>query len=173
MNIRDIAIIIIGLLVLYLVFKDIFGKRKVELIDASNAGITMTPDGITFNKPVNFTNTVNANKDLYVGTGDNKWHMRDTRLGITGKFDFVPGFTKDFSVNDNWIRLLKYDSKIYTEGWGDGISCNNLSAMNIVNTNRTLRIRARKANEYLQAGDGWDARISNNPGLWEEWYIHH
>jgi hypothetical protein len=42
---------------------------------------------------------------------------------------------------------------------------------NCVKKNETVRIRARRANVYLQAGDLSAARTSSNAGDWEKWYI--
>jgi hypothetical protein len=102
-----------------------------QLEKASGDKITIK-DNLDINNTTNFTGTatfkndVNADTNLYVGTGTNKWHMRDTRLGITGKFDFVPGFTTGSTANDNWIRILNYNSKDAGQYYDVGLAARNL-----------------------------------------------
>jgi hypothetical protein len=110
----DLFKVLVVLILGFLLYREFFNKKtnQIEKLDINTGAMEIKDNEIIFNKPVKFNGDVNANTNLYVGTGANRWHMRDTRLGITGKFDFVPGFTSGSSgPDDNWIRLLNYNNK--------------------------------------------------------------
>jgi hypothetical protein len=108
----DLFKILVVLILGFLLYREFFNKKtnKIEKLDINTGAMEISDDKIIFRKPIVFEGDVNVNNNLYVGSGDNKWHMRDTRLGITNKFDFVPGFTKNSPYVDDWIRLFKYNT---------------------------------------------------------------
>ena len=75
---------------------------------------------------------VYINKDLLIGQGPHQWHIRNKKLGVTGKCDI--------SIDDdNWIRILGYNGGSY---WGNGIGANRLWA-NVVGAETQLDLGRR------------------------------
>jgi hypothetical protein len=145
----DLFKVLVVLILGFLLYREFFNKKtsKIEKLDINTGAMEITDEKIIFNKPIQFNKFVaceediNVNKNLYVGTGANKWHMRDTRLGITGKFDFVPGFTPGSTANDNWIRILNYNSKDAGAYFTDGGFAANRSWAGVESWTPKINIR--------------------------------
>ena len=94
------------------------------------------------------------------------WDRLSVGTTNTGQIE-MNGWT--IHANDGHLRFFHNgDQKFVMHNRGDPWS---KEPGEFVKKNQTVRIRARKANEYLMAGDAWDARMSGNPGDWEKWYI--
>jgi hypothetical protein len=113
----------------------------------------------TMNSNIVNAENVAIGNELFVGRGLNKWHMRDTRLGITGKFDLVPGFTTGSvdgaskPLNDNWLRLLNYNSLNTGSYFKEGGLAAERSFIGVESWNNKLNANSVNIKDYtLQQG---------------------
>jgi hypothetical protein len=145
---------------------------KTNQIEKASSDKIIIKNNLDINGTTNFTNTatfvqdVNANSNLYVGTGTNKWHLRDTRLGLTGKFDFVPGFTSGSTVNDNWIRLLNYDSKDAGNYFDVGLAVKNIWSTNNNLQNNCITYGPSNRYRFCLQSDGNVVQYNGGGAVW-------
>lgn len=146
-------------------------------------------DPVNWNKGViikdnelNLVNTVSASPGNYLnlkaGTSNTSISLQET-IKLNGTVDSI-NLPNGWSIvtDSDGLRFKHNNEQVYVmhrKGISNapGFWTHNNGYINdsFVKKNETIRIRARKANEYLMAGDAWDARISSNRGDWEKWYI--